>query len=338
MVNHRSANHKSTPPGNTPHIRHLTKSCLWLFVSLLFLTGCTTSPEPPLRLGSGIWPGYEPLFLARDLGFYDDTQIKLVEFTSASEVIRSLRNHTIDAAALTMDETLTLIDNNIDLRIILVMDFSNGGDVLLAKPEIKELKDITGKKIAIEYTATGAILLDGALTAAELTPADVELVFCPVDQHENCYLSADAVVTYEPTRTRLLNQGAHQLFDSSLIPGRIVDVLVALQDSIEKQPQSIHLLLAGYFKSLHHLKNNPQDATQRMSARLQLSPAEVLASYDGLSLPGLDLNKTLFQGKPSPIQITTSNLISFMVKQQLLTKPLIVDHLFDAQFILGDNE
>lgn len=144
---------------------------------VLLLSACTRpATESPLRIGTNNWPGYEPLYLARDLGHYKGTPIKLVELPSTSEVMHALRNRTLEGAALTLDETLTLLDSGFHLKIILVMDFSDGGDVLLAKPEIASLSALRGKRVAVEYTAVGAIILDAALNAAGLSASDITIV------------------------------------------------------------------------------------------------------------------------------------------------------------------
>ena len=65
---------------------------------------------------------------------------------SASDIMHAMRNDVLEGAALTLDETLSLIDDGIDLKVILVMDISNGADVLLAKPEIQSIADLRGEK------------------------------------------------------------------------------------------------------------------------------------------------------------------------------------------------
>ena len=60
------------------------------------------------------------------------------------------------------------MEDGYQLKVILVMDFSNGDDVLLSKPDITSLTQVRGKNIVVEYTAVDAILLNGALNAAEL--------------------------------------------------------------------------------------------------------------------------------------------------------------------------
>jgi NitT/TauT family transport system substrate-binding protein len=43
---------------------------------------CFHEEKEPLRVGTLLWPGSEPLFLARDLGYIDDGSSRLVEYTT----------------------------------------------------------------------------------------------------------------------------------------------------------------------------------------------------------------------------------------------------------------
>lgn len=303
----------------------------------ILLSACEPLPEPPLRIGTNLWAGYEPLYLARDLGYYRDTQIHLVEMNSASEVIHSLRSGTLEGAALTLDEALTLQADNFDLKVILVMDFSNGADVLLAKPDIETLADLSGKRIAVEYTAVGAILLDAALASAELTVSDIEVISCSLDNHLNCFALYDAVVTFEPIRTKLLAQGARQLFDSSKIPGRIVDVLVVHKETINTHTRSLKNLLLGYFKARKYLAAEPEEAAKLMALRQGISAAEVLASYDGIILFELEENRKLLNNNPENLQNIVTDLSKYMLDRQLLRKAPNIDNISDARFLPPGN-
>ncbi len=299
----------------------------------LSLFACDSSQEPPLRIGTNAWPGYEHLYLARSLGYYEESEIKLVEMTSASDVIRSLRNGTLEAGALTLDEALSLIDDGIALKIILVMDFSEGGDALLVKPGIDSLAALRGKTIAVEYTAVGAILLDGALNAANLSVSDIKIIACSQNEHHRCYQSADAVVTFDPARTRLLKLGAQVLFDSSQIPGRIVDVLVVHASAVKTNPRALKQLLTGYFKARDYFDASPEAAANLMSLRLRLSPAEVLASYAGINLPTLEENRALLSGNPPPLQLTADDISQFMRQKKMLKNKVTVANLIDNSFL-----
>lgn len=306
--------------------------CCSLFL-LLSVSACEDPQEPLLRIGTNIWPGYEHLYLARSLGFYEQSEIKLVEMTSAPDVINALRNGALEGGALTLDEVLSLIDDGIALKVILVMDFSEGGDVLLVKPGIDSLAALRGKYIAVENTAVGAILLDGALKAADLSVSDVNIISCSHSEHIKCYQSADAVVTYGPTRSKLLKLGAQLLFDSSQIPGRIVDVLAVHAETVKTNPNALKKLLTGYFKAHDYFFASPESAANLMSPRLQLSPVEVLASYAGINLTGLEGNRTLLNGKPSPLQLTADDIRRLMLQNKFLKNKFSVEGLIDNSFL-----
>ena len=62
--------------------------------------GCRAEPEPPLRIGTIFWPSNELLFLARERGWLNPSQFRLVEFVDDGEVVRAFRNNAIAAAWL----------------------------------------------------------------------------------------------------------------------------------------------------------------------------------------------------------------------------------------------
>ncbi|MET0919194.1 MAG: hypothetical protein ABWY07_12320, partial [Burkholderiales bacterium] len=67
---------------------------------LLGVSGCAREPETALRIGTNVWIGSEPLYLARELGHLDPAVVQLVEYPSASEVLRAYRNQAIDGMVI----------------------------------------------------------------------------------------------------------------------------------------------------------------------------------------------------------------------------------------------
>ncbi len=302
-------------------IRRFTLNALLLS---LLLSGCNFKHPKPIRIGTNVWIGYETLYLARSLGYYDNLPVKMVELPSATEVLHAFRNHTVEIAALTLDETLTLLQSENDLKIILIMDISKGGDALLAKPNITALSDIKGKRIGVENTAVGAILLDGALHAAKLTPANINIVPLTIDEHISAYLTdqVDAIITFEPIKTQLLELGAKKLFDSSQIPDRIIDVLVTRQHIIEQRSDDLKQLLNAYFKALNYLHNNPGDASSRIAPRMGLASTNILPQYKGLIIPDLKQNLQYLNNENAKLLQSSTKLANLMLQKKLLSKPV----------------
>jgi NitT/TauT family transport system substrate-binding protein len=56
---------------------------------------------------------------------------------------------------------ITLAATQGDIRIIATEDFSNGGDVILARPGLMMMGELKGKRIDVEATALWAFFLAG---------------------------------------------------------------------------------------------------------------------------------------------------------------------------------
>lgn len=290
-----------------------TLCCVWL-------SGCPAVMEKPLRLGTNQWIGYEPFYLAREQNALDRSKVRLIEYTTSVPVIDAMRNNLIDAAALTLDESLALQQQVKDLRLIAVLDFSNGADILIGKPDILTLADLRGKRVAVENQATGAYLLSRALASAGMSLQDVIQVPVAVDQHEAAIADPEiaAIVCYQPVATRLLNGGNHRLFDSSRIPGEIVDVLVVREATLQQKPANLRYLLRAWAIGREYLQRDPDAAIRLMQARQQLTPAQIKANLQELRFPDAEENRSLLQAN-SPLQQTMLKLKQHMLQTGLLS-------------------
>ena len=207
--------------------------------------------------------------------------------------------------------------------------------MILAKPGISTISELRGRSIGVESSAVGAYVLTRALEQPKipLAPLDLEVMPLEVDKHERAFLEGriDAVVTFEPVRSRLLAKGAIQLFDSSLIPGEIVDVLTIRSRVLKQNPDRVNRLLKGWFVALRYLREQPQDASQRMAGRLKLEPQEVLAAYAGLRLPNRDDNLSMMKGSPCQLVLTAQRIVKVMIKSKLLQRNPQLDDLVSLE-------
>lgn len=331
----RAGSNPSHPAGFALLNRGARLRAILAAAALALLASCTKAPGPPLRVATIPWPGYESIHLAQSLGQIDTAQVRLVQLVSASQASKSLRSAAVDAALLTLDETLSLVQEGADLRVVLVMDVSDGADVVMARPEIAALQDLRGKRIGVETGAIGAVMLDAMLTAADLTAAELRVIDMPVNEHDDAYRNGkvDAVVTFEPARTTLLGQGAHVLFDSRRIPGRIIDVLAVRVEALTTHPQALRALIAAHFKALEYLARQPQDAAQRLAPFLGVAPNLVLPQFAGLKLPSLAENHAELSGPTPPLARKAAELADLMLRQRLLRSRVNVDQLVEPKFL-----
>lgn len=317
------------------YVAKQARAMLGFVLAAVFIAACMPAPEPPFRIGTNVWPGYEPLYLARDLGYLDGHNIRLVEFGSATTVMNALANGAIEAAALTLDEVLLLSSRGIDLRVVLVLDMSNGGDAILARPPLKRMADLKGRRIGVETTALGAYMLSRASAMAGLSTGDYTVVPLHASEHEAAFHAGrvDAVVTFEPVRSQLIASGATPVFDSKNIPGEIVDVL-AVRMTPARLPQ-MQALIRAWFMAVDHLRRQPGDAGRRLAKRLHMAPADVLAAFDGLSLPDTAANRTMLAASSPGLLASAQRLADSMAAQGLAAQLTVPKHLFDARPLAG---
>lgn len=288
-----------------------------------------------MRVGTTLWPGYEPLHLAESMGSYLGHNIRPVDYSSTSEVLRAFKNRTLEVAALTLDEVVSLQEIKIPIKIILVCDISDGGDVIIAKPEIEKVQDLKGKRVAVESTAVGAYVLSRALQINQLKLSDITIVNMGVDSNISSVDNdrADAYVTYEPIRTKLLNKGLKEIFNSKELPGEIVDVLVVHESYYNTRKEQLSILIAGWFQALEKMRQEPKKSYQFIAERMKLTSSEVADSYLGLSLPGADENKKMLGGKNPSLKLSMDKLVELMLQTKLIKNELELVNLTTAEFI-----
>ena len=307
---------------------------LILLFSSFLLGACEQTPHP-LRVGTNVWPGYEPLYLAREQGYLSEDAVRLIELPSATDVMSAMSLGHIEAAALTLDEVLTLMADGEDLVVLLIFDISDGADVIMARPEIRTLQDLKGRKIAVEITALGALILQAALDHAGLDVDDVQIVPAPLNTHTQQWRDShiDAAVTFEPYATELAQAGAVRLFDSSAIKGQIVDVLAVQRSALEPFDHQLKTLVEAYFKARQQIIDQPQQSYQIMNQRLGLAADDIPHMFDGLELPDRKHNLSMLRESPSQIERNAHQLIDIMLRYQLLDQHLFVNEISSPYFV-----
>ena len=304
--------------------------CVAAFAALLVaLAGCAREPESPLRIGTNVWIGGEPLYLARELGKFDPTMVQLVEYPSASEVHRAYRNQAIDGMVISLDELFSLAADGLDPRIIVVIDVSHGADVVVGRGAMKTVADLKGKSVAVESGALGAFVLSRALALNGMQASDVTVIHLESNEQPSAFQKGqvDGAVTFDPYTVQFLKQGAKILFDSTQIPGEIVDLIAVRASVIQKRPKAVQALLTGWFAAIDYMARDPRDAAHRMGVRQQTSGEQFLEAQKGLHVPSRDENLKMLAGANPALAVTGRRLKTLMLEAKLLKSDLQIEKL-----------
>lgn len=316
------------------------KRCYYLslLVVAALMLGCTSKPIETMRIGNVLWPGYEPLYTARSLGYYDNQPIKLIDYLSNTDAIRAFKNGALEACSFTLDETLILLSEGVELEIILIMDISDGGDVILANTEITSVAELKGKRLGVEAGAVGAYVGMRALELAGLKKEDVEIVSILSSEASEAFRSEkiDAAVSFEPNRSKLLKLGKVEIFNSKSIPNEVIDVLIVRKDYKNSYPEVVKSLIKGWFKSLKYAQDKPRKFAAYASARHQISIDEYIKSMNLLKFPTRKENLKLLDKKSSPLLTSSKKLISVLEELGHPVGGISISHFLNNEFIVED--
>ena len=300
-----------------------------------WLSGGCAAPTP-LRLAGHPWPGYEPLFLARALGYLPaQALLQLQETASPQESVQRLREARVDGAMLTLDEVLQLRDQGLKLQIVLVFDVSRGADVLLARPSLNTLPALRGRRIGVAPGSPGTLMLHLALEQARLQLTDVQVQRIPYAHHEQAWehKEVDALITNEPLASRLQAHGARALLSTRQLPDAIFNVLALRREALQTHAESLRALLAGYFQALDYQRRNPWEAAYRMAPRLEISAEALLEAQRRLEQPDRVGNQRYLLGYDSTLQRIALQLSPLMQRAGLLRQPVSPIELVSGEFL-----
>ncbi|MCA2002402.1 MAG: ABC transporter substrate-binding protein [Chloroflexi bacterium] len=313
-----------------------------LIFSAMLLSACgqeaSLRKNPPLRVAYNPWPGFLPVLLAQEKGYFaeQNVEVELLYSEDTKMQMMNLAAGAYDAAGLSLGSILAIVGQSPRVRIVLVTDLSNGADAVVCSPEITSVADLKGKRIGAGIGGFGEIFVLEMLKTAGLNSTDVTLIDAPDGEPVlNGLRSKDLAAgqTWEPYVSQAVNEGAKILFTSADTPGLIPDVLAFQSSVIENRPEDVKAFVNAWFQAVDYWLNNPEEAQSILAARLNLPPESV--SLDGLILMTREDNLNAMKpGQTSASIFYTANLYrDFYIRLGNITQPIDVNALIDPSFL-----
>jgi len=298
------------------------------FAVLMALAGCAEVPQAPLAVGMNAWVGFDPLVLAHDRGLTDPGQVKIVQLASGTEVQRAFNNGLLDAAAISLDEALRLVDAGLDLRIVSLLAASHGADVVVARPDIRSPRELRGEFVAVEDSSGGALVLQRLLGKTGLTRTDVRVVNLEVGSHLDALRDGRvaAAVSYAPVSAPLIAAGFQTIFSSRGIPGEVVDVLVVRTAVLSERPEAVDELLRAWDVGLQALLTDTSRAASTLSRGTELSTIDYVGVFKDVEFMGLQTSLRQLTGPSVELEAKTRAVGGALMDAGLLRRmPLLVE-------------
>jgi NitT/TauT family transport system substrate-binding protein len=225
--------------------------------------------------------------------------------------------------------------------MILVTDYSNGNDMIVAKPGIKSLKDLKGKKVGLEVGFVEHLLLLNGLEKAGLKESDVTLVNTKTNETPQALASGDlaAIGAWQPNSGEAMKRvpGAKPIYTSANEPGLIYDVLTVNPASLSARHADWEKVAKVWDRVVTYI-NDPKtqpDAVKIMSSRVGLKPAAYLPLLKGTHLLSLEEGKKVFVKADGFKSLYGSSKIAddFNVKYEVYKKPTDLAKAIDPSLV-----
>ena len=277
---------------------------LWIVALVASLvSACTPDPQSELKIGLTVWPPNEIAYLARDLGSFDDLNIRLIEDGTPSEYAGAFASGAFDGAVATLGTALHVCSTLPDHRIVLLVSYSAGGDALVVHDNIKSAEDLAGKRVGYEPLALGTFLLSRFLQVNQLRVEDVVPVPLDMAEHHTAFTDGrvDAVVSFDPTVSAIVAAGGRILTDSRSLPGEVMDVLIVHKSVLDQKRELLTSFVDAWFEALAFHSNNPSLAAQYSEDRNHFSRSAYLAGFEGVIMLDRAANQSLFSQDDSTL-------------------------------------
>lgn len=261
-----------------------------LGASLALGLGSAASAEPKtdFKVAWSIYVGWMPWGYAAEQGIvkkWADKYGLKIEVTQFNDYVESINQYTagtFDAVTLTNMDGLSIpAAGGVDTTAVIVGDFSNGNDAVILKDK-SDLAAIKGQNVNLVEFSVSHYLLARALDSVKLTERDLNIVNTSDADMVAAYKTPDvtAVVTWNPLVSTILEDpSAKKVFDSSQIPGEVIDLMVANTTVLKDNPDFGKALVGIWYETAALMK---ADTAEGRAAR------EAMGKASGTDLKGFE--------------------------------------------------
>ncbi len=325
-------------------MKNLFKNITRALAAVLMVSVFSNAAAEPLRIGYSDWPGWVAWEVGIEKGWFKeagvDVKFEWFDYVASMDAFAAGK---LDAVGMTNGDTLVTGATGGKGIMFLMNDYSNGNDMIIAKPGITSIKQLKGKKIGVEVGFVSHLLLLNALEKNGLKETDVELVNVPTNETPQVLASGqvDAIVAWQPSSGIALSlvPGSKAIYTSADEPGLIYDLYVASPHSYAKRKDDYKKVMKVWYQIVDYI-NDPKtfdDAIKIMSSRVGLKPEEYKNFVKGTKILTLAESKEFFKKGSGFKSIYGSTQISddFNVANKVYDKPEKVDSYIDPSLTLG---
>jgi NitT/TauT family transport system substrate-binding protein len=321
--------------------RWVVKLCAAAAVTAVSSTGFAATTS--MKIGTVVWIGYGPFYVAEALDLFKKYNLKvnLQVFSDPALIPAAIASGAVDGGMLTYDQVIGQVAEGRAQKVVMPIDYSNGGDAIVADKSITKIADFKGKKIGFNPLSPSDFLLSYALKTAGLSDKDISPTSMTPEMVPAAMASGQMPigVTYEPSLSQILSQGGGKkfkvVFSSKNAPGLIADVLVFDDKVIKAKPTEISGIVKAYLDGMAYMKAKPDEAHKIIGKFMGVSAKEVKEQLSGVyNIPVAEMPKAFAKSTETTSYYGSGDVIGklLLAKGQIKSLPP-TEATFDAQFV-----
>ncbi|MBM69605.1 MAG: lipid kinase [Haliea sp.] len=258
-----------------------------LFLLLVMLSS-TASARDSFKICWSIYVGWVPWAYGAEQGIVKKWADKYginIEVVQINDYIESINQYSMgefDACTMTNMDALTIpAAGGVDSTALIVGDFSNGNDGIVLKGK-DSMADIKGQTVNLVELSVSHYLLARGLESVGLTERDVQVVNTSDADMVAVYATpgVTAVATWNPLLSEVAAMpDSHLVFDSSQIPGEVIDLLIINTETLAAYPALGKALTGAWYEIMAHMNGGDERATAAKTFLAELSGTD-LAGFE----------------------------------------------------------
>lgn len=245
----------------------------------------TAAPKKDFDVCWTIYAGWMPWEYAGTQGIVDKWAKKYginIKVTQLNDYVESINQYTagqFDGCTMTNMDALTIpAAGGVESTALVVSDFSNGNDGIVIKGDGKKVTDLKGMDVNLVELSVSHYLLARALDSVDLTEKDLKVVNTSDADIAAAFNTSDvkAVTTWNPMLSEIkAKPGVTEVFDSSKIPGEIMDMMVVNTQTLKDNPALGKALTGAWFEVVALMNAKSAESTQALEHMAKASGTDL---------------------------------------------------------------
>ncbi|MCG8525800.1 MAG: ABC transporter substrate-binding protein [Opitutales bacterium] len=251
--------------------------------------------KEPLKIAYSDWPGW----VAWEIGIQKDwfseagVEVEFLWFDYVASMDAYVAGQ-VDAVPMTNGDALVTGATGKPSVGIILNDYSNGNDMIVAAPGISSLEELAGKSVGLEEGYVIHLLLQKGMELKGMEPDSISIVNTPTNETPQVLASGavEAIGAWQPNSGQALKTvaGSTPVFTSADAPGIIYDLLYVDPESLEKRKDDWAKVVAVWYKIVDYLKDedNMDEALEILASRVSIEPEEYEPLFYGTHILSLE--------------------------------------------------